>query len=224
MAACVNSHASLVIFDPDNFAVGTLLDDAVIGVSLSVDGLPGSGVQAIDGFSLFNNRNLTTTGSLVFGQSPPHSVDVPYGRDELNGLFRADFDTPTDFVSIDVIFDDDDFGRLLAFDASTNLLATVSVAGDGRGPVPFQTTSITRAGADIAYVLVGGDLGEALALDNFQFNQFTVTELGTVPLLAFGVVGVGWARYLKRRAPLVLPEKARERRGQGDRRDARHSR
>jgi hypothetical protein len=197
--AALSATASAVVMtvEPDSYAAGTLIGSAYPGVTLSVDGKPASDVQALDGFSAFNGRNLATTGTSVFGQSPIHSLLVPQGWDEFNGLLRADFHNSTDFVEVDIIFDDDDFGRLRAFDSGGALLESIFVSGDGRNPIGFATATISRSTNDIAYILVGGDLGEAVFLDNLMFNQIPdptpVTEPTAIALLAFGMIGIGAA-------------------------------
>lgn len=192
---CIATKATAVIItvEPDDFSVGTDIADLYPGVTLSVADDPGATVQSIDGFSSFNGRNLASTGTLLFGQAPIHSASVPQGWDEFNGLLRADFARPTDFVQIDIIFDDDDFGRLRAFDMMGSLLETVFVAGDGRDPAPFDTALITRPSPDIAYIVVGGDLGEALMLDNLQFN-LVAPEPTTFALIGLGLAGLAFAR------------------------------
>lgn len=186
------AHATLISAEPDDFAVGTVVVDTFPGLSLAVEGRPGSGVQVLDGFSPFNGRNLATTGSSVFGQLPRHSADVPQGWDALNGLLRLDFAAPTDFVQIDLIFDDDDFGRLSVFDNTGSLLDSVFVTGDGRGPTAFQTATVSRPSADIAYALAGGDLGEALFLDNLQYNFLPLAEPSTTGIFLIGLAGIGF--------------------------------
>jgi hypothetical protein len=177
------TQASTVVVEPDDFALGSNLSSAYPGVTLSVEGKPGSIVRAVDGYTSFLGRNIASTGSLIFGQDPIHSASVPQGWDDLNGLLRIDFATPTDFVQIDVIFDDDDTGRVRAFSASGSLIEQITVLGDGRGTSspycppycePTKKVSINRANADISYVLVGGEGGEALFLDNLQFNRMSI--------------------------------------------------
>jgi hypothetical protein len=84
--------------------------------------------------------------------------------------FRADFTSPTSSVSIDAIADDSfDLGRLQAFDAAGNLLATYDTA-----PLTFfgavETMTISRPTADIAYIIAGGINGEITYLDNLHFS------------------------------------------------------
>ena len=61
------------------------------------------------------------------------------GPSAICGILQASFSAPTDLVSIDVIFDDDDTGFLAAYDSAGLLLAEVFGSGDGRGATPFVT-------------------------------------------------------------------------------------
>ena len=157
------------------------IENAYAGVTLSVSGRPEADVISLNGFDTFNNRNISTTGDNVFGYTPVFGP-VPSGKvwDEVTyGLLRVDFDFSTDFVSIDLIFDDDDIGAIWAYDSFDNLLDSVIAQGDGRGLTPSSTVSISRTSNDIAYILAGGVNAEALFLDNLQFNA-------VVPLPAAG--------------------------------------
>jgi hypothetical protein len=78
-------------------------------------------------------------------------------------------------VRIDLICDDDDDGELRAFDASDNLLDTSAITCDGRTSNASGTAVINRDAKDIAYVMAGGNGGEALLLDNLQYNNFSPT-------------------------------------------------
>ena len=172
----LGTSAATAYIEPDYFSSGTDIRTAYPGVVLSVQGRLDSGVFAVDGYSGFNNRNLATTGSMVFGNTPVPS-SIPSGKvwdGGIFGLLRADFNQTTNYVQIDLLFDDDDTGGLWAYDASGNLLESVFALGDGRGATggycpPFCDTtariSISRLQNDIAYITAGGIYGEALFLD-----------------------------------------------------------
>ena len=168
--------------EPDNFAQGTPLNDVVPGVTVSYSYSPGSSVLANFGFA--------STGSLSFGL-----FDSFY-------RLRADFATPTDTVSIDAIgYDGFDVGRLEAYDINGFFLAAYETVGLGAGQ--FETMTITRPQADIAFVLAGGVGGEITGLDNLQFGlseRSTVTdadgfyefEVASGPHTVGQVVQSGW--------------------------------
>ena len=192
------SLAAIVYIEPDDFTDGTNIETAYVGVTLSVEGRPDAEVFTVDGYDVFNNKNIATSGSLVFGNTPVPS-SVPSGKvwDEATfGLFRADFDYSTNYVQIDLIYDDDDIGGLWAYDSLGNLLESITASGDGRGPVPFTKVSISRQSNDIAYILAGGVNAEALFLDNMQFNAVSAVPIPAAAwLFGSGLIGmIGLAR------------------------------
>ena len=192
------SNAAIIHIEPDSFIDGTNIEAAYAGVTLSVEGRPDAAVFTVDGYDVFNNRNIATSGSLVFGNTPVPS-SVPSGKvwDETTfGLFRADFDYSTNYVQIDLIYDDDDIGGLWAYDSVGNLIESVTASGDGRGSVPFTTVSISRQTNDIAYILAGGVNAEALFLDNMQYNAVSAVPVpAAVWLFGSGLIGlIGLAR------------------------------
>ena len=189
LAFC-HAHASTILVEPDLFPQATNIRNAFSGVTLSVQGKPGSEVLGVAEY--FNAR--ATTGSLVFGQIPEPSVTVPTGWDENLGLLRAEFSSPANYVQIDLIFDDDDIASLWAYGSSGDLLDTFTAEGDGRNPVRFATASITRPGFDIAYILAGGNKAEAVSLDNLQVRVSDVPEPATFALLGLGIVGLAASR------------------------------
>ena len=174
------ARADMVFVEPDAVADGADLTFAYPGVVLTVDGEPNRVVRAAVGFSAFNNRNLATTGVLVFNQDPPAPGGLPevvpltFAFDPDIDPLRADFLVPTNFVRIDMACDDDDFGEIRAFDVSDNLLAASNrVTCDGRTANANGTAVVSRSTADIAYITAGGVEDEGLLLDNLQFNLFT---------------------------------------------------
>jgi hypothetical protein len=192
--------AALIRVEPDRFPVGVDIRSAFPGVTLSVPNQPSTAIVPEVGTSVFlGGANIATTGEKVFARSPagdcqisgPAIVDTGKTWSSVCGLLRADFSAKTRFVSIDVIFDDDDIGVLSAFDTAGTLLSQITGAGDGRGPVPFQTLTISRPAADIAYILTGGFAREGSYLDNLRFS---VAEPGTVALLGVAFTALGFAR------------------------------
>ena len=202
-----NVKAALVSIDADDFAVGTNIENAWAGVTLSVFGREDAEVLSTDSFDSnpFLNRNMATTGTRIIGNTPALSSVIPSGQiwDEATfGLLRIDFDVATDFVSIDLIYGDDGIGNLSAYDVNGNLLNSVTGQGDGRGESsalcpPFcdlyTPASIQRNSADIAYILAGGVGAEPVYLDNMQYNVVPVPA--AVWLFGSGLLGlVGFVR------------------------------
>ena len=203
------ASAATAYIEPDYFSSGTDIRTSYPGVVLSVQGRLDSGVFAVDGYDVFNNRNLATTGTMVFGNTPVPS-SIPSGKvwDEgIFGLLRADFSQTTNYVQIDLLFDDDDTGGLWAYDASGNLLESVFAMGDGRGASggicppfcdPTARIFISRQQNDIAYITAGGIYGEALFLDNLQFNVAPVPIPAAFWLFGSGLIGMlGFMRRRK---------------------------
>jgi hypothetical protein len=160
-----------------------VLTNAFSGVTLSV--IAGSGsppgasyvVVGADGYSGYNARNIATTGTLVFSAYPIPLNAPPQGWEADGRIFRADFAIPTDWVSIDLIADDDDSGDLRAFNAKGELLGIVST---GNIYASAFTATITRPTADIAYITAAGTPGESMFLDNLRYNMTADT---TAPVL-----------------------------------------
>jgi hypothetical protein len=69
---------TIIAVEPDNFPEGTNIRTAFPGVTLSVKGDSTREVRTVDGFDLFNHRNLATTGTRVFGYFPtlPHAAHM----------------------------------------------------------------------------------------------------------------------------------------------------
>jgi len=175
--------------EPDQFVDGSDLTFQLPGARVSVTGETETSVIAANGIiqdpgpgAPSGPHNFATTGTLVFGQDPANAPGGGFGEgmplwnaDEF-GLLRADFSEPTNFVSIDFAFDDDDVGSLKAFDANGALLEEVTGSGDGRGANPTFTGSIARDAADISYITAGGVAKEALYLDNLHYNVQAETD------------------------------------------------
>jgi hypothetical protein len=177
--------------EPDRFALGTDLRNVFPGIILSVTNRPSAAVLSIDGFKAIPGTGITryvsTTGSLLFGNTPDPSLPIPTGDawgDEFYGNLRVDFDVPTDFVQIDLIHGDDGVSVLRAHDAANNLLQEIVELGNGVGSQgddcppfcdPVITASITRPSPEIAYIVAGGQGFEPCLLDNLQYNLVTAT-------------------------------------------------
>lgn len=187
-------YASLVTVDADRYSIGRDLTHVFDGITLTVTGRPSTTVIALDGFDIFNGRNIATTGKNVFGYAPVLNP-IPSGKvwdQNTYGLLRVDLYKPTNFIQIDLIFDDDDTGSIWAYDKYDHLLDSMSASGDGRGPIPNASVSISRSSPDIAYVFAGGNHAEGLFLDNLKYNQITEVIIPSpLILLGSGLVVLG---------------------------------
>src|SRR5262249_61802046 len=84
---------------------------------------------------------------------------------------RINFATAQASVSIDAISDGSARkGRLEIYDAN-NVLLGVYVTGTLTFSRQYETMTLTRPTADIAYAIAGGDTGFSIFLDNLQFVE-----------------------------------------------------
>lgn len=195
------SNAAIVVVEPDAYADGVDISNAFAGVTLSA-----SGTSPIN-TTVIAHATLASTPPNAFaymGSSGIADAWYPFpGDGRPHAYLRADFVYPTDWVAIDVISNDsspNDFGALQAFDAGGSLLATASSVGLLSGQ--FQTISIARPSADIAYVLASGYYAvpgnpmtaDNVNLDRLQFNL--VPEPATLSLVVLGGLGL-WRRHRK---------------------------
>lgn len=144
--------------EPDDYASGTILTNVVPGITLTANGSPTPVTSITDSNS--------STGSRVFGYGgSPH-------WNSSSATLRADFISPVDEVSIDIIPNDSsDPAFLRAYDAAGNLVGEDLVPSS---TVPGQVypLSITRPPADIAYILASGQGGDTVQIDNLAISGF----------------------------------------------------
>ena len=174
----LNVHAEIMAVDPDTFDNGTDISNAFEGVSLSSIGGASSG-------SVFSRTDgQATTGLRTFGNNTTNGV-IPdlvwFQGNGLDGLasttgsiLRVDFDSLTDFVSIEIINQDSfDGGVLRAFDSNNIEIDSSTSSISGASAV----LSISASSATIAYVTVAGNSAQdSVHLDNLQFNKLTATD------------------------------------------------
>ena len=183
-------NAALVVVDADEYAIGTALNSAYQGVTLSAFG------------NYLVHGDIVATNNYTFPHNPPAGENIfgwlstngHWNRDfALNGgEFRADFDMATDFVSIDFVHGFINYqGMLRAYNINDNLLETFITPIIGSPP--FYTASITRSTADISYIIASGYGGTNSGLDRLQFNAIPIPAAAW--LFGSGLLGlVGMAR------------------------------
>lgn len=133
--------------EPDDFADGTALTDALAGVTLSTtlsDNVP---VEAFVVTASVDGLELAPTGDTVFGHA-----DVQFFNNERR--LRLDFDAPVKGVSLQFAggtFFETEIGRLEAYDADGELLAEYVSQPMAAGE--SEELSIARASAEIAFAI-----------------------------------------------------------------------
>jgi hypothetical protein len=151
--------------EPDLFPSSTSLLNSVIP-EVTLSGV-GSGVSDNSVFSLV--RIQASTGGRVFASfSQACGGTCPDWTDASRRL-RMDFTTPVTTVSVDAIARNlNDLGRLEIYDTNDNLLARYTTNKLAAGQ--FETMTLSRPTADIAYALAGAHDNRTILLDNLQFG------------------------------------------------------
>ena len=126
--------AALINVEPDLFPVGTDIRNSYPGVSLSVNGQ--ASVPVLSGVEGGCGGICASTGTQVFG--PDAYSHWQFALAE----FRADFASPTDFVSIDFVGVDDGNVKAEIYDLNGVLLASFLTHLGGAGD--NTTASFTR--------------------------------------------------------------------------------
>jgi len=201
--------AVLQSIEPDDFANGTIISNAYPGATLSEFDIFGGGVIG-DVYSTTDDLVATrlgvplqaSTGDRVFGIRPI----LQFPNEAGDGDLRIDFDTPTNFVSVDFIGSNTGtapneigIGRMLVYDASDTEIANL-LAGPGDGLLfnEVETLTISRTTPDIAYIQLRRAGDNFVAVDNIQFNavETVVPEPASLSMLALAAGLLG----LRRRA------------------------
>ncbi|MCC5620554.1 CARDB domain-containing protein, partial [Nostoc sp. CHAB 5715] len=158
--------------EPDNFTAGTIITNAIPGVTLSTEGYS-STVTA-------QTSSYTSTGSRVFSYGGSNDWNSS------SGWLRADFINPVEIVSIDIIGDDtSDPGILQAYNASghtrddgTNILNQITgVSGSGTN---FKVTFNSQIVPGIYTMVLGPDIRDVVGNQMDQNGNRISGESGDI--------------------------------------------
>lgn len=171
------ARAARITIDPDGYAVGADISHAFPEVTFSAFGsgeLNGPDVSTPQVFA--RHSTFASTGNRVFGNS---SYSHLWFSDSAE--FRVDFARRTNFVSLDLIADDDfDPSALFAYDSTGQLLVEAAVSGMAGVGIP-ETATISRSQADIAYVVATnptGMAGQQFLIDRLVYESRPLGALG----------------------------------------------
>ncbi len=166
-------EGTLVIVDPDDFADGTDMSNAVRGVTLSAIG------STPLTSAVFSDAN--SFGGQIFGHDGNFEPFWGLVTPSFDASLRADFTVPTDFVSVDFLMNNGfDPGILRAFNAADELIGEVELPGTA-GAGNIETAEISSPIANIAYMIASTPEGTDVFLDRLTFNPglaecLTVTD------------------------------------------------
>ncbi len=200
--------AALVSVEPDLYADGTDLGTLFPELTLSaVGGGLGAGSDPASVLSV-DLLTVSSTGTRVFGHpasvvnfDPQPIDDWLDGNATLGTLnLRIDFHEWVDFISIDVVGNDNgpgltDFGFLAVYDGSDALLAQVSTAALSFGQI--ETLTLSGGSPSWAYAIASGLGGESVVLDNLNVN--VVPEPSSAVLLFAGIAAIAIGTFRRRR-------------------------
>jgi hypothetical protein len=208
LVVTVSANAAPIVVEPDDFASGTNISNAVPGVTLTAFSVPPTIIAPVPNSNVLSLPNLVggyaPTGNRVFGTANTAAGIFQSSWYTGDHHFRATFATPTDFVSVLVAPDaigDTDLALVEIYNAANVLLDSATPPGTG-----IQTVTFNRATADIAYMIIRnptGVTGDSFIIDRLVFNDTTpVPE--PVSLVVFGGLVLGGAGVALRRMKKVV--------------------
>jgi hypothetical protein len=170
--------------EPDNLPEGVLANDFSPHVILTAVG------SDTDGRIGVFTDVVTSTGSKNFRVFSRGSQTFVSGFNNSSRQFQATFSQPTGMVMIDVIGSTNNSrGRLEAFNAAGELVGRTTSEALASGQ--FETLTITRGAADIAYIRVGGHGNSNIKLDNLRLGPEASTTTGKQGQFSFPYLSPG---------------------------------
>jgi hypothetical protein len=150
--------------EPDLYpSSSTLLNNVIAEVTLS-----GFGTDISDNSVFSLSRTPASTGSRVFASFSRNCGVCPDWTATSRQL-RMDFTVAVSSVSIDAVAKNvDDLGRLEIYDVDDNLLARYTTNKLPAGE--FETMTLSRPNADIAYAVATSHSDRTILLDNLRFG------------------------------------------------------
>ncbi|AUB81041.1 hypothetical protein [Candidatus Thiodictyon syntrophicum] len=182
-AFAANAHAFLITVEPDDFTHEQNISALTPGVTLQW--VSGSPVYAYE----TDDFEYASTGTRVFGYDAGFGVE-PYWDDE--NQFRADFAGWVNYVSIDVVNNDeegDNDSAYMEVYGVSGLLATVYT--NGISFPGFETLSFYEGTVNISYILMSSADGADYNLDRMEFG---IPAAPTLALFSLGLLGLASTR------------------------------
>ncbi len=153
--------------EPDDYGLGTTLDNVSAKVTLSADGV------GLDGSVYASAGGHTSTGVKVFGYIDDGAGPGKQWNSDSRRL-RMDFQSAVTSVSLDAVGDSSgDYARLEVYNAGGQLLARYTTGQLTFGEV--ETMTLSRSRPEIAYAIAHGHAGSELRFDNLRFGPDTTT-------------------------------------------------
>ena len=186
------AESAVVTFDADNFALGTIANNSISGVTLSAIGTE----PQMTGDTIITHKpakHYLGNTDFVFGWTIENNGWIG-GYQNIRSELRIDLDIPTD--SFSVLFATgtgaSDFSGVLEAYSSTGILLEEAIT-------PLTTiqgqvwATISRSTSDIAYIQAAGYGGTTVSIDAVQYNAVPIPA--AVWLFGSGLIGlIGLAR------------------------------
>ncbi|MCB9924064.1 MAG: hypothetical protein H6822_17920 [Planctomycetaceae bacterium] len=158
--------------EPDDYGANAAINNVVPAATLTAIGTATSGStvyarsvgQGSTGSQAFSACSFTGSGNTC-------SIYQSEWTSSTRQL-RINFASPVTTVSIDAVSNNPaDYGRLAIYDANDNLLGRYTT--DALASGEYETMTLSRPTADIAYAIAGGHADTGVRLDNLHFGPST---------------------------------------------------